>query len=91
METNWKLLITENMKEYDDLWDSVVSCTLTEEELCEQFDDDYGCYEGKPFTLWTKTRVYFPVVYDGAVWVGSAFRDPNGKPTSHCGGGMGTF
>ena len=66
---SWKSMISEEMKSHDDSWDDVVSCTLTEEELYESFDNGFGGEEGKPFTLWTKTRVYFPVCYDGAEWV----------------------
>ena len=84
---DWKSLITDEMKEHDDSWDSFVSCTLTEEELCEQFDELSCSSDGEPFTLWTKTRVYFPVVYDGIKWVGSVSRKPDGKPTEHFGGG----
>ena len=77
----------EEMKSHDDSWDNVVSCTLTEEELRESFDDDFGGQEGKPFTVWTETRVYFPAIYDGAEWVESVSRNPDGKPTGHVGGG----
>ena len=84
---SWKSMISEEMTKYDDSWDNVVSCTLTEEELCKSFDDDFGGQEGKPFTLWTETRVYFPAVYDGAEWVESVPRDPDGNPTEHVGGG----
>ena len=82
---SWKSMITEEMESHDDSWDNVVSCTLTEEELCKTFDDGYGAPEGKLFTLWTETRVYFPVVYDGAEWAGSASRNPDGNPTEHIG------
>jgi len=85
--TNWKSLITRTMKMHGDSWDNVVSCTLSVHELYERFDDSYGSKEGKPFTLWTNTRVYFPVVYDGCEWVESVFRDPDGKPTDHFGSG----
>jgi len=84
---DWKSLITEEMNNHDDSWDSVVSCTLTEEELSKSFDEGYGWIEGKPFTVWTKTRVYFPAVYDGMEWVGSVSRNPDGNPTQHVGGG----
>ena len=84
--TNWKSLIAETMKSHNDSWDNVVSCTLTEEELRESFDAGYGYPEGKPFTLWTKTRVYFPTVYDGAEGVGSVSRNPDERPTEHFGG-----
>ena len=80
-------MMEEEMKSHDDSWDNVVSCTLTEEELRESFDDDFGGQEGKPFTVWTETRVYFPAIYDGAEWVESVSRNPDGKPTGHVGGG----
>ena len=82
---DWKSLISEAMNEYDDSWDSVVSCTLTEEELCKSFDENYGECEGKPFTLWTEKRVYFPTTYDGMEWVASVSRDPDGNSTKHVG------
>lgn len=78
-------MITKRMTEHNDSWDNVVSCTLTEEELRKSFDSGYGGPEGKPFTLWTETRVYFPVVYDGAEWVGSVSRNPDGNLTEHIG------
>ena len=87
VDSDWKSLITEAMTVHDDSWDNVVSCTLTEEELCEFFDEGYGGPEGKPFTVWTKTRVYFPAVYDGLEWVESVSRNPDGNPTHHVGGG----
>ncbi len=84
---SWKLMIAREMDEYDDSWDNIVSCTLTEEDLCEMFDPDFGCTNGKRFTLWTEARVYFPVTYDGAEWVRSVSRNPDGNPTEHVGGG----
>ena len=84
---DWKSLIIDAMDCHDDSWDNVVSCTLTEEELCKSFDEGFGCREGKRFTLWTETRVYFPVTYDGAEWVKSVSRNPDGNPTQHVGGG----
>ena len=84
--TNWKEQIKYEMKQYDETFEDVVSCTLTDEELLEEYYEGYGTSEGKPFTLWTKNRVYFPVVYDGAEWCGSVSRNPDGKPTSHIGG-----
>ena len=84
---NWKSLITVDLERHNDSWDNVVSCTLTEEELLETFYDGYGSPEGKSFTLWTKTRVYFPAIYDGSEWVESVSRDPDGNSTKHVGGG----
>ena len=84
--TNWKILIEYEMKTHNETFEDVVECTLTEEELLMEFYDGYGGSEGKPFTLWTTNRVYFPVVYDGAEWVESVSRNPDGKPTYHFGG-----
>ncbi len=86
MNTNWKELIQLKMNCYNETFDDVVSSTLTEEELLKEFYCGYGGSEGVPFTLWTTNRVYFPAVYDGAEWVESVSRNPDGKPTSHIGG-----
>ena len=51
-----------------------------------KFDTGYGGKEGDHFTVWTKKRVYFPVIYDGAESVGSVSRNPDNKATEHFGG-----
>ena len=84
---NWKELIQYEMNFYNETFDDVVEYTLTEEELMVYFDCGYGGTEGKPFTLWTTNRVYFPGNYDGSEWVSSVSRNPDGKPTHHIGGG----
>lgn len=84
--TTWKLLITEAMKQRRDSWENIEYCTLTADELEERFDSGYGCSDGKPFTLWTKDFVYFPVVYDGSEWADSVPRNPRDDPTYHVGG-----
>lgn len=84
--TTWRKLITLAMEEVGETWSDVVACTLSEVELDRVFDDGYGAPEGKPFTLWTTNRVYFPVQYDGAEWAASASRIVDGVPTEHVGG-----
>lgn len=84
--TTWRKHITDEMERIGDTWADVVQYTLTDEELDVEFDDGWGGTEGKPFTLWTKRRVYFPVMYDGAEWCGSVSRNPDGQPTDHVGG-----
>ena len=84
--TNWHNLITEEMEDQKETWEDVISCTLDDIELDRSFDNGYGGPEGKPFTLWTKNRVYFPICYDGVEWVGSASRNPDGQATEHLGG-----
>ena len=81
--TSWREALSEAGVD----WSDVVSCTLAPCEMDRQFDDGYGGANGAPFTLWTSARVYFPVVYDGAEWVGSVPRDPCAEATAHIGGG----
>jgi hypothetical protein len=84
MNTNWKKEIQKVMGD-NDSFDNLVACTLTDIELVATFDDCSGGVRGKPFTLWTKTQVYFPVVCDGSEWVEYVSRDPDGEPTPHLG------
>lgn len=85
--TTWKKSIMERMNLNAETWSDVESCTLSEEQLNIKFDNGWGNEEGLPFTVWTKNHVYFPVCYDGSEWCGSVSRNPDGKPTSHQGGG----
>jgi hypothetical protein len=83
----WREQIIEAMELRGETFSDIVSITLTDDELDEKFDSGFGSMEGKPFTAWTNNTVYFPLVYDGAEWVGSVSRNPDGKPTEHQGGG----
>ena len=83
--TTWRKLITNEMEEHHDAWENVVSCTLNDDLLDVSFYANYGDPEGAPFTLWTVTRVYFPVVYDGLEWCASVARHPDATPTEHVG------
>jgi hypothetical protein len=74
MESWWDML-QECFKEDGQDFSKMV-CTLTDRELKEKFDSGYGGHEGKAFTAWGKAWVYFPIVYDGAEWVGHAPRNP---------------
>lgn len=85
LTSNWKELIQYKMELQGETFEDVVECTLTDEDLMVEFYSGHGMSEGKPFTLWTTNRVYFPVVYDGAEWVESVSRNPDGKPTYHFG------
>lgn len=85
-DATWRKLIEQAFKATKESWADVESCTLSEAELDVEFDDGYGGSEGKPFTLWTHKRVYFPTVYDGSEWVSSVRRHPDDQPTSHVGG-----
>lgn len=78
----WRELIGKALNDGDVL----ISNTLSEEEMDCKFDDGYGGEEGLEFTAWSKDWVYFPICYDGAEWVGSVPRHPNGEATPHQGG-----
>jgi hypothetical protein len=82
---NWKQMLKDEFEENGDNFEEMKT-TLTEEELNKDFDTGYGGSEGEPFTAWGEKYVYFPIVYDGAEWVGSAPRNPCDEKTSHLGG-----
>lgn len=84
--TNWKIMLGEALEDNGESWEDIEENTMTEEDMMKNFDDDFGTTNGCPFTVWTKNTVYFPICYDGAEWVGSVSRNPDGKPTYHQGG-----
>jgi len=84
---SWKTFLEEAMADHNETFEDIVSNTMTDEEMEKEFDSGYGGEEGIPFTVWTKSRVYFPACYDGAEWAESVSRDPDGIPTAHVGGG----
>ena len=84
-QRTWREAIAYEMKEAQDPG-PIVATTLTNAEFDETFDAGYGGTNGKPFTAWSPTRVYFPVCYDGAEWVGSVPRNPCDQRTRHVGG-----
>lgn len=63
-----------------------VAVAPDEAALDVEFDAGYGGAEGPPVLIWTEDRVYFPVVYDGAEWLGSAPRNPQAEGQAHVGG-----
>ena len=87
--SNWKKLLIETMQERGESLDDIESNTMTDEEMNKEFDSGFVGLEWIPFTVWTARTVYFPIGYDGAEWVGSVSRNPDGKPTEHQGGGCG--
>lgn len=74
----WRKLIVEQMTKHDETWDQVVASTLDDAQLDRKFYDGYGGrYDEPAWTLWTVSRVYFPVYFVGASWVKSVARDPS--------------
>ena len=84
---NWKTMLDEALEENGESWADVEANTMTEDDMTRMFDSGFGNEKGCPFTVWTKNSVYFPVKYDGAEWVGSVSRNPDGRATYHLGGG----
>lgn len=82
----WRKLIALQMARNGEDFANVVKSTLSDAGLDTEFDDGYGGPEGDFFTLWTDEYVYFPIVYDGAEWCGSAPRNPCNVALSHQGG-----
>jgi len=95
---SWRELITQSMKEHGETFDDVEHSIFAKHELeertvylqktvlDEEFCSGFGGSEGCSFTLWTKNRVYFPVVYDGSEWASSVPRNPCNEATRHVGG-----
>ena len=83
--TSWYDELKAVMKEDGEDFDKRI-CTLTEKQLKKKFDSGYGGAGGDPFTCWGEKWVYFPVVYDGAEWVGRVPRNPCDIATEHQGG-----
>lgn len=98
----WREMLTEELKANGEGFSDIVSLCAApnryswdppaipyegESWLDEKFDSGYGGTRGAFFTVWTHKRVYFPVCYDGAEWVGSVARNPDGIATPHQGGG----
>jgi len=85
--TTWRKELEGALAGYGETFADIEAITLTDADLDVRFNDGYGAAEGKPFTAWTKKRVYSPTQYDGAEAVASVSRHPDGEPTSHIGGG----
>ena len=83
---NWKTMLDKALVENGESWEDVEANTMTEQDMNKKFNTGFGGTEGCPFTVWTKSSVYFPVQYDGAEWVGRVSRHPDNKPTEHQGG-----
>lgn len=83
------------MSDYRETWremiyledgESLIAVAPNEAVLDVPFDAGYGSSAGPDFLAWSQTRVFFPVVYDGAESVGSAPRNPTGQGQPHVGG-----
>jgi hypothetical protein len=58
-----------------------------EDELDYEYDSGYGSPECHAVTAWTKSKVIFVGIYDGATWVTSVPRNPALHNPQMVGGG----
>ena len=84
--TTWRKMISEALQWQGETWADVESA-IGSEYFDLPFYAGYGINGGKPFTIWTAKRVYFPACYHGSEWVESVSRNPDGLATRHIGGG----
>lgn len=84
--TTWRKELADAMKEANDPG-PVVAYAPDEAAFDAEFYGGFGGTEGPQVLAWTEERVYFPVRYDGAEWIGSAPRNPQAEGQDHVGGG----
>jgi len=77
------MLVDAEMQKRGEIWDDVEFCTMPERRLNKLRQLSRHSCDGVPFNLWTKTRVYFPVLSDemGIVHIESVPRNPCGEAT----------
>ena len=85
--TTWRKDVTEHLSGHGEVFADVERCSISDEDMDREFEDDYGWTRGIPFILWTKTRVVFPVCYCGTEWVESVPRNPCEESLEHHFGG----
>lgn len=99
-DRTWRALIAAEMAYMGDSWENIEAVALPPQpepdewgeteyvsDLDAPFDAGYGKPNGCPFTVWTRSRVYFPATYDGAEFVASVPRHPSGhEVVTHVGG-----
>lgn len=84
--TTWRGALAIAMRVHGDPG-PVIAFAPSEAEFDIKFDADLGDTDGPHVLAWTADRVYFPVKYDGAEWMGSAPRNPVPYGQQHVGGG----
>lgn len=82
--TTWRQLFDDARRDASDT-SPIVQVAPNEAVLDVEFDNDFGLSEGPAVLVWTEDRVYFPVVYDGLEWLGSAPRNPTAEGQGHVG------
>ena len=81
---SWKEAIEIEMEVHADSWENGESVVVRDGgDIETRFDSSEGKTEGKPFCVWTRDRVYFPLTYNGMEAVGSVSRNPDQRPVVH--------
>jgi hypothetical protein len=84
--TTWRKELELAFQEHDDNFENVIDFAPKGDEWLNYYFDDYSkTIEGSSFTIWTKKRVYFPILVDGIESVGSVARYPDEKAINHIG------
>lgn len=87
---DWRGMITQEMLKHGDSWDNLDASTINDAQLDNidgitiDEDEDLHRLPSTRFTLWTASRVYFPVhrgEYDGGPILGSVPRHPTYEAT----------
>jgi hypothetical protein len=73
----WGFFLANEFRSRGDSYENIMAATLSDADR----DAPLNWYKSGssahiPWLIWTKLRVYFPVVYDGYLSVGSVPRDP---------------
>ena len=82
--TTYRMLIEDELHKHGETWDDVEFCTMPERRMNKLRQLSRHSCDGVPFNLWTKTRVYFPVLSDemGIVHIESVPRNPCSEASS---------
>lgn len=84
-QTTWRAELVSARSECGDTT-GVVAVAPGDSTLDIPFNGGYGTSQGPDVLVWTETHVYFPVVFDGKEWLGSAPRNPTPRGQEHLGG-----
>jgi hypothetical protein len=72
--TTWRKLLTEELESNKESFEDIEY--ITECDLDEEFENDYGAEVDSYFTAWTKEFIYYCGSYDGKEYVSSIRRNP---------------
>ena len=86
MATTWNKMLKEICEKDGEEFANLKVFVEKDGGMDKPFDNGFGGSEGPSFTAWGEKWVYFPIVYDGAEWIGHAPRNPCEIAMDHQGG-----